>query len=301
MESLQKGYAFFKLAWQATRTRPSLWSPVLYTMLFGLLLTLVLVSLIGLTALRLGTSGLGLLLAGLLAAVLIFGLSGIASAFSVMTAVLFQQELAGEAANLALAWKSLRRNMGDVFILALAGPGIAVQHWWYQRQVAGSPPELAWQEAIYLVIPTLAIENQPLSTSLKRITAMVRGRLLRIGPELIGVSAFSRLAGTLFGLVGALLGLGLSILLSGVSRPAAGFTQVGALVGILVTCLFILVAFTAGTYATTVYHTSLYYWACQADHARQDGRPAGEGTAPPHLLAVILSSGQEDLEVVKSR
>jgi hypothetical protein len=292
MDSLQKGYAFFKLAWQAARIRPSLFSPTLYTMLFGLLLTLVLVSLIGLTAFRLGTNVPGLLLAGLLAAVLIFGLSAIASIFSVMTAVLFHQELAGEAVNFSSAWKSLRQNIGEVLILTLAAPAIALQHGWYQRQVAGSPPEQAWQEANYLVIPTLAVETLPLSNSLKRITGMVRSRLLRIGPELIGVSAFSRLAGIVLGLVGALFGLVLNNLLSG-SNAAAGPRQVGALVGILVACLFILAAIALGTYATTVYHTSLYYWACQSDRARQDGRPANEGTAPPHLLAILLSSGQE--------
>jgi hypothetical protein len=292
MDSLQKGYAFFKLAWQAGRARPSLSSPTLYTMLFGLLLTLVMVGLIGLTAFRLGTNVPGLLLAGLLVAVLIFGLSAIAAVFSVMTAVLFHQELAGEAVNLSSAWKSLRQNIGEVFILSLAAPAIALQHGWYQRQVAGSPPEQAWQEANYLVIPTLAVETLPLSGTLKRITGMVRSRLLRIGPELIGVSAFSRLAGIVFGLAGALLGLGLSLLLSGPNMTTE-LRQVGALVGILVACLFILAAIAAGTYATTAYHTSLYYWACQLDRARQDGRPAGEGTAPPRLLAVILSSGRE--------
>ena len=287
MDSLQKGFAFFKLAWQAMRDRPSLKSPTLYTLLCGLLLTLLLVGLMGGAVLGLGASFPGLLLAGFLAVVLIFGLSWIASTFSVMTAVLFHQELAGEAANLAAAWKSLRQNFAEASLLTLAGPGMALQRWWYRRQVAGSPPDLAWQEAAYLVIPTMAVETLPLTNSLKRITGMVRSRLLRIGPELIGVGAFNRLAGAGLILVGALAGLGTRALLAGGSK------QAGALVGILVACLFILAAITAGVYVSTVYHTSLYFWARQQERARQDGQPAGENTAPPRLLATVLSIGQE--------
>ena len=172
--------------------------------------------------------------------------------------------------------------------MSTASIGIAIGRWWAQRSPISPPPEKAWREALYLVIPAMAIECIHLQAGLQRVAGIVRGHLLRIGEGVVGVTAFSRLTGLGFGAAGALLGLGLSLLLPRIGHPA-GFKLAGILIGLLIAVLFILVAIAAGAYATTAYHTCLYHWARQSEQARQGGQQPAEGVAAPSLLAVILS------------
>jgi hypothetical protein len=278
MQNFRTGLTFFKQAWGNARRTPALFKPGLYSMLTGLILTLLGLIPTGLVIFFLGSTIPGWLLTGFLCAFLLTGQRACSQIFSLMTISLFYNAQAEGEIHPKAAAAVMRRAWFDALAFSLAGGGIALQ----RRSNRSLPsdkvqPDRAWLNAVYLVMPVMAVENLNLKASLQRTSQMVTGNWLRSGENLLGVKAFNSLAGGILALVGVISGIGVGLIFGGLT---------GACAGIVVASLFFLAAFNLTAFTHAAYTTCLYQWAQRVETAQQQHQP-GEALAPEMLTAAL--------------
>jgi hypothetical protein len=146
-------------------------------------------------------------------------------------------------------------------------------------------PSFAWSEATYLIIPILAVEGLPLRECIQRADQMVIQKLVRIDPALINVRGVCRWLGALLALIGLGAGVLVGMIVSGTDGGSALLDALGTGAGGLIASLFGMAGIAAGYFATTLYHTNLYEWACAVENIQL---PASEIPPVPALLAAVL-------------
>ncbi len=292
MLNLNSGFVFFKLAWQDARHKNDLLKPSIYSLVCGLFLILFGLAAMGLVGLQADGQPAWLVLTGFCLIVLLFGQIAIARLFSGMTAVLFFAHLTGSGLGMSAAWQALRRRWPELLGLRAASMGMG----WFHRPAANRPiststtpetPDLAWTQAVYLLTPVIAIENLSLKEGLRRTSQIVRDRLLRIGADLIGVGAYNLATSLLLGLVGLGLGLAAAVGLRGLTGRAEINYPLEIFTGAIPFSLCLLLAIVLGAFTSTAYHTCLYLWAVNVEHARQTNSSIGAALTPPYLAAVL--------------
>lgn len=291
MESLKRGFLFFKQAWRMAQADPDLLKPSFYALLAGLIVTLVGSIPVIVSFVWLGDRGLGQVLAGFWGVVLLFAQLAVGYLFSAMTVYLVYGYLSEGDGKMEKAWAIVRRDWLDLLSLAAASTLVSVakkllrgkknsvlQKW------LGTWLETLWTEATYLVLPAMVIEDLNLKDGLKRTAQIVRDNLVLMGISLIGVRLINGLIGFVLAVVGILLGVAAGVAVASLGSGWGIAAGIG--LGILVASLFILVAVGLTSYLATAYHTCLFLWARDVEHAAQQGQP---GLAvPPAPLAAAL-------------
>jgi hypothetical protein len=146
-------------------------------------------------------------------------------------------------------------------------------------------PSFAWAEVTYLIVPILAIEGLPLRDCLQQANRMVTQKLVRIDPALINVRGICRWLGALLAVIGLALGALAGFMVADIGGGSALLDAIGVGVGGLIASPFCMVGIAAGYFATTLYHTSLYEWACAVENVLQQ---SSELPPVPALLAAAL-------------
>lgn len=297
MDGLRRGFSFLKQSWKIALADRDLIKPSLLSLLAGFFVTLIGSVPVVLAFMFLGDSGIGRFVGYVLGAVLIFAQYTVTYIFSAMTIYLIFGYLAEGDGRMDRAWSIASRDMLDIMSLALASTGVNLLKSFVQgkrrsggRNVLAGLIDTIWTEATYLILPIMVIENVGLKDALKRATYIAKNNLLLIGISTVGVRAVTGLIGFLLGATGIALGLGVSLGLialigSPEQQPVLFFASIG--LGVLIAAMFILVAVVLGSYTATAYHTCLYLWARDVEHAKDAGQPLASVEAPSPLAAVL--------------
>ena len=305
MQSIQRGFAFFKQSWQMALADPDLIKPSMLAMLVGFVVTLIMLVPMGLTALIFGGSNIGNWVMGFFGLVLVFLQYLVGYIFSAMTINLIFGYLTEGDGRMDRAWKVVQRDFLDIASLAavslvvymlkslLEGKGRRGGNIIFGAIARGLASILGvlWSETTFLVLPVMVIEDVSLQDGLKRVFKIVQDNLLLVGVSTVGVGFVTGLIGFILGATGIGLGLGvgLGIVSIGVENPVLVFSGIG--LGVVIASVFIMAATLISTYTTTAYHTCLYLWARNVESARQTGSPTfNTNVAAPAPLAAVLQS-----------
>ncbi len=296
MESFSRGWAFLKQAWGMAFKDKDLIKPSIYALVVGSIVSVIgIVPIIG-AAMLLGESDLGNIVMIVLGAILVFVQFIVSYIFSAMTVYLIYGYLAEGDGRMDKAWAMVRRDFFDILTLAAVstvvnmiknaanrnrkgGIGAAVA-----RAGAGLLDTL-WTEAALLVLPAMVIDDLNLKKSLERVWQITKQNLLLIGISTIGVRWVTGLIGFVLGLIGAVIGFAIGGGLAYVSGDTT-VTIIGIAIGVLIFFFFVMVASVVSSYTSTAYHTCLYLWAREVEHAKEKGA-TGQVAAPAPLAAVL--------------
>ncbi|MCL4561561.1 MAG: hypothetical protein M1281_13230 [Chloroflexi bacterium] len=293
MESLKRGFTFFKQAWQMARADPDLIKPSIYALITVVLVTIVGAGLIILPATLLSDHPAGPLLAGFFGILLIFSQLAVGYIFSAMTVHLVFSYLGEGDGCMDRAWAIVRRDWLDLLSLAAVSTVVSLIKRLLQgkrssgvRSQIGGIVGALWNEATYLILPAMVIENLGLKDGLLRTAQIVRDNLLLMGVSMIGVRLVNGLIGLVLGAAGIALGIGAGMGIAAITQGAPLGTVAALAAGILVAGLLIAVAIVLASYNATAYHTCLYLWAREVERSRQPDHPGA--AEPPAPLAAAM-------------
>ncbi len=295
MDSLRRGFAFLKQAWQMAVKDPDLIKPSIYALIAGIVVTLIFSIPMVFSLIVFGDQGVGRIFGYLFGAILIFAQYTVSYWFSAMTIYLIYSYLAEGDGVMAKAWQMAQRKWLNILSLAAASMVVSLLQRFVKgkgesgvRNALASLIDAVWTQATYLVLPAMVIDDLNLKSGLRRATQIVKENLLLIGISMVGVRVVTGIISFLIGGTGIALGLGVGIGLVSLSGRAAWGVVSGLSFGTIIAALFILVAVVISAYTTTAYHTCLYLWARDVERARQEGQEE-MAVKPPVPLAAVLS------------
>jgi hypothetical protein len=299
MQHLKRGLTFFRQAWKITRGDRLLLKPTITYFLWGLLLTVAALVLVGLFLFFSKSQLVFLILTGFLLTIIFLLQVALSDLFSIATAGLVYARLTQAEIDLPERQQSTRPDWVNVLNLSLARPGISVARL-LEPNASAAPsseltdpqpstaiqPDKAWMHAEYLVFPIMAAEVLRVKDSLQRGAQMVRANLLPINANFVGVDRVSWLIWAGLELIGMALGIGIGLIIARLGYNLALVKTLAACLAFLIFSLFTLAASGTGAYFRTLYHTCLYRWARNVEQARLENRT--EPVSVPSLLADAL-------------
>ena len=297
MESFGRGWAFLKQAWQMAFKDKDLLKPSVYALVVGGIISVIGIVPIILVAMLTGGSDVGNVILFILGAILIFIQFIVSYIFSAMTVYLIYGYLSDGDGRMDKAWAIVKRDFFDIATLAAAstvvnliknaanrnnkgGIGAAVA-----RAGAGLL-ETLWTEAALLVLPAMVIDDLNLKKGLERVWNITKNNLLLIGISTVGVRWVTGLIGFVLGMIGAVIGFAIGGGAAYVSGGDATVSIIAIAIGVLIFFFFVMIASVVSSYTGTAYHTCLYIWAREVEHAKEQGK-SGQVAAPAPLAAVL--------------
>jgi hypothetical protein len=293
MQSFSRGWNFLTQAWKMALADKDLLKPSLYTLIVGFIVSLIGIIPIVLATIILGAESLiGRAVLGVFSALLVFAQYAVTYIFSAMTVKLIYDYLTDGDGRMDKAWEIVKRDWLDILSLAAASTLVNMVKGWVKgngrntnfiRQSIANLIDTVWTEATFLVLPIMVIEDENLKDGLKRATYIVKNNLLLVGISTVGVRWVTGLIGFVFAVVGLGLGFGIAFPLISIAGDSTPLIVAAIILGVLVASIFFMAANVIGSYTSTAYHTCLYLWARNVEHAEQ-GIPV---TIPAPLAAVI--------------
>ncbi len=297
MESFSRGWNFLKQAWSMAFKDKDLLKPSVYALVVGGLISALGLIPIILVAVLTGGTDFGNVILFVMGAILIFVQFIVSYVFSAMTVYLIYGYLSEGDGRMDKAWAIVRRDFFDIATLAAASTVVnLIKNAVNKNRKSGIGASLAragaglldtlWTEAALLVLPAMVIDDLNLKKGLERVWNITKNNLLLIGISTVGVKWATGLIGFLLGGIGAAIGFAIGGGAAYVSGGEAVVSVVGIAVGVLIFFLFVVVASVINSYTATAYHTCLYIWAREVEHAREKG-VEGQVAAPAPLAAVL--------------
>ncbi|HUF38861.1 MAG TPA: DUF6159 family protein [Anaerolineales bacterium] len=293
MESIKRGFGFFKQAWAMAFKDRDLLKPTIYALVVGFIVSLIgLVPIVG-VALLFGDTQIGNILTFTLGMVLVFVQYTISYLFASMTIHMIYGHLAEGDRRMDQAWSIVRRDFLDILSLAAASTGVKLienvvrgKNRSGGRNILANLINTVWTEATYLVLPAMVIEDIGLRDGLKRATQIVKENLLLVGVSTVGVGFVTGVIGFLLSAAGLALGFGVGFGLFTLLNASTLGIVLGIGLGGSIALVFILLAVLIGSYTATAYHTCLYLWARDVERSQASGA-VGEVAAPAPLASVL--------------
>lgn len=293
MDSIRRGFGFFKQAWQMAFADRDLIKPTIYALVVGFIVSMIGLVPIVITSVLFGDTQIGNILTFILGAILVFVQFTVTYIFSSMTIYLIYGYLSEGDGRMDKAWAIVRRDFLDIVSLAAASTGIKVLESFLRgrnrrggRNLLANLLNTVWTEATYLVLPAMVIEDIGLKSGLKRATQIIKSNLLLVGVSTVGVGFVTGLLGFMLGTTGVVLGFGVGFGLVSLMGGSTLSIVMGVTFGGTIALSLILLAVLVGNYTTTAYHTCLYIWARDVEHAQDSG--LSMNISAPAPLASIL-------------
>lgn len=295
MQSFSRGWSFLKQAWHMAIKDHDLIKPSIYSLVVGLLVSLLFIPfMVGAAFLFSDQNLIGQVMILVLGAVMIFAQFSVGYLFSAMTIYLIFGYLAEGDGRMDKTWAIVRRDWLDILSLAAASTAVNLFSKWIKgkgqsrgRNLLAGTVNVVWTEAAFLLLPAMVIEDINLKEAFKRVYTIVKNNLLLVGISTVGVKAVNGLIGFLLGGLGIALGLGVGVGIVSLAGSEAVIGWVfGIGLGVLIAGLFIMMATVIISYTATAYHTCLYLWAREVEKVQAAGLPV-QVAAPAPLQAVL--------------
>ena len=301
MQSLTRGWSFLQEAWRMAFKDNDLIKPSIYSMIVGLIVTIIgIVPLIA-AAFLFGVDGLiGRVVLFIIGAILVFFHYVISYIFAGMTVYLIYGYLAEGDGRMDKAWAIVQREFWHILSLAAASTVVNLftnslrNRSRRSRNAAagmigsavGGILETVWTEASYLILPAMMIEDANLVTGIKRATYIAKNNLLLIGVSTVGVKWITGFISFVLGAIGLVIGVGLGLGIISITSSSTVGIVLGIGIGAILFFIFVMVASVISSYTMTAYNTCLFLWARDVEKAQAQGRSM-QVAAPAPLAAVL--------------
>jgi hypothetical protein len=301
MQSLSRGWSFLQEAWQMAFKDNDLIKPSIYSIIAGLIITLIGIIPLIAGALLFGVDNLiGRVVLFLIGAVLVFLHYVISYIFAGMTVYLIYGYLAEGDGRMDKAWAIIQREFWHILSLAAASTVVNLFTSSIRNRSSRSRNaaagliggaiacilETVWTEASYLILPAMMIEDANLVTGVKRATYIAKNNLLLIGVSTVGVKWITGLISFVLGAIGLVIGIGLGFGIISISNSSIVGIVIGIGLGAILFFIFVMAASVISSYTMTAYNTCLFLWARDVEKAQAQGRSM-QVAAPAPLAAVL--------------
>jgi hypothetical protein len=301
MQSFSRGWQFLQQAWSMALKDKDLLKPSIYSLIVGMIVSVIGIIPIIIAAFALGDSQIGNIVLFVLGAILVFVQFVVGYVFSAMTVYLIYGYLSEGDGRMDKAWAIVRRDFFDILTLAAASTAVNLLKSLANRNRRGGVGaslaraatgllEVLWTEAAFLILPAMVIDDLNLKEGLTRVLKITKENLLLVGISTVGVRWVTGLIGFVLGVIGFVLGFGIFYGLG----SFFGFAGVGLVItialAVLVGSIFIMLASVVSSYTGTAYHTCLYIWAREVEKAQVAGKVSSQVLAPAPLAAVLGNS-----------
>ncbi len=303
MQSLTRGWSFLVQAWQMAFKDNDLIKPSIYSMIVGLIITIIgLIPLIAVALVFWGgaNSFVGEIVMVIVGAVLIFIHYVVSYIFSGMTVYLIYGYLAEGDGRMDKAWAIVQREFWHIVSLAAASTLVRVVAGSLRNRggrsrgalggmltsMFGGLLETLWTEASYLILPAMVIEDANLVDGVKRAAYITKNNLLLIGVSTVGVKWITGAISFVLGLIGLVIGIGLGLGITSIANSGTLGIVFGIGLGAIIFFVFVMVASVISSYTMTAYNTCLFLWARDVEKAQAQGQPM-QVAAPAPLAAVL--------------
>ena len=302
MQSLTRGWSFLQQAWQMAFKDNDLIKPSIYSMIVGLIVTVIGIIPLIAAAFVFGVDGLiGRVVLFVIGAVLVFVHYIVSYIFAGMTVYLIYGYLADGDGRMDKAWAIVQREFWHIISLAAASTVVNLftnslrNRGRRSRNIAagmvgsavGGILETVWTEASFLILPAMMIEDANLVTGIKRATYIAKNNLLLIGVSTVGVKWVTGFISFVLGVIGLVIGAGLGFGIISVLNSSTLGIVLGIGLGAILFFIFVMVASVISSYTMTAYNTCLFLWARDVEKAQAQGQSIQ--VAAPAPLAAVLS------------
>jgi len=301
MQSLSSGWSFLQEAWQMAFKDNDLIKPSIYSMIVGLIITIIGIIPLIAAAFLFGVDGLlGRIVLFIIGAVLVFIHYVISYIFAGMTVYLIYGYLAEGDGRMDKAWAIVQRELWHIISLAAASTVVNLFTNSLRRRgnrsrnvvagmagnAVGGIIETVWTEASFLILPAMMIEDANLVTGIKRATYIAKNNLLLIGVSTVGVKWITGLISFVLGVIGLVIGVGLGLGIISITSSSTIGIVLGVGLGAIIFFIFVMLASVISSYTMTAYNTCLFLWARDVEKAQAQGRSI-QVAAPAPLAAVL--------------
>ena len=301
MQSLSRGWSFLQEAWQMAFKDNDLIKPSIYSMIVGLIITIIGIIPLIAAAFLFGVDGLlGRIVLFIIGAVLVFIHYVISYIFAGMTVYLIYGYLAEGDGRMDKAWAIVQRELWHIISLAAASTVVNLFTNSLRRRgnrsrnvvagmagnAVGGILETVWTEASFLILPAMMIEDANLVTGIKRATYIAKNNLLLIGVSTVGVKWITGLISFVLGVIGLVIGVGLGLGIISITSSSTIGIVLGVGLGAIIFFIFVMLASVISSYTMTAYNTCLFLWARDVEKAQAQGRSI-QVAAPAPLAAVL--------------
>ena len=237
MQSLSRGWSFLQEAWRMAFKDNDLIKPSIYSMIVGLIVTIIEIVPLIAAAFLFGVDGLvGRVVLFIIGAVLVFIHYVISYVFAGMTVYLIYGYLAEGDGRMDKAWAIVQREFWHILSLAAASTVVNLFTSSLRRRsgrsrnaaagmigsAIGGILETVWTEASYLILPAMMIEDANLVTGIKRATYIAKNNLLLIGVSTVGVKWITGAISFVLGVIGLVIGIGLGLGIISITSSSTG-------------------------------------------------------------------------------
>ena len=298
MQSFSRGWQFLQQAWGMAFKDKDLLKPSIYSMIVGMIVSVIGIIPIIIAAFALGDSQIGKIVMFVLGAILVFVQFVVSYIFSAMTVYLIFGYLSEGDGRMDKAWEIVRRDFFDILTLAAASTAVNLLKNLANRNRRGGIGasmaraatgllEVLWTEAAFLVLPAMVIDDLNLKDGISRVLKITKENLLLVGISTVGVRLVTGLIGFVLGVIGLLLGFGVFYALGSLFSFSGIGLVISIALAVLVGSVFIMLATIVSSYTGTAYHTCLYIWAREVERATVAGKVSSQVIAPAPLAAVL--------------
>ena len=298
MQSFSRGWQFLQQAWSMALKDKDLLKPSIYSLLVGMIVSVIGIIPIIIAAFAFGDSQIGNIVMFVLGAILVFVQFVVGYVFSAMTVYLIYGYLSEGDGRMDKARAIVHRDFFDILTLAAVSTAVNLLKSLANRNRRGGIGAsmvraatgllaVLWTETAFLILPAMVIDDLNLKEGMTRVLKITKENLLLVGISTVGVRWVTGLIGFVLGVIGLVLGFGIFYGLGSLF----GFAGVGLVISIglavLVGSVFIMLASVVGSYTGTAYHTCLYIWAREVEKAQVAGKVSSQVLAPAPLAAVL--------------
>jgi hypothetical protein len=276
--------ACFSLAIKHSRLRKPwfhLWMGGIALLIMGLIPMGIVIALIGIKP-------WGMFLIGLLVTLLLFGVLAWGEMTALETCLVFDDVI---WMTLQLPGSSEQKrdyaHWQDVFQWVLILPGLEAIRLFNQAFRPAHAEKSDWLAASYLMLPAIALEDFSLREGIERIKQLVRDRLLRFHPNLVGVRLVAGVIQWTFIIAGGLLGLWVGLKIADPVTAGLLSRLFAIVVGVMLTGILALIGVHFGSFHRACYYTTLYQWALNVENARMTGDASQ--SVPPAILSQVMT------------
>jgi hypothetical protein len=301
MQGFSRGWQFLHQAWSMAFKDKDLLKPSIYSLIVGMIVSMIGIIPIIIAAFAFGDSQFGNIVLFVLGAILVFAQFVVGYVFSAMTVYLIYGYLSEGDGRMDRAWAIVRRDFFDILTLAAASTAVNLLKSLANRnrrggigasvaRAATSLLEVLWTEAAFLILPAMVIDDLNLKEGMGRVLKITKENLLLVGISTVGVRLVTGLIGFVLGAIGVVLGFGIFYGLGSLFGFAGVGLVISIVLAVLVGSVFIMLASVVSSYTGTAYHTCLYIWAREVEKAQVAGKVSSQVLAPAPLAAVLGNS-----------
>jgi hypothetical protein len=298
MQGFSRGWQFLHQAWSMAFKDKDLLKPSIYSLIVGMIVSMIGIIPIIIAAFAFGDSQFGNIVLFVLGAILVFVQFVVSYVFSAMTVYLIYGYLSEGDGRMDRAWAIVRRDFFDILTLAAASTAVNLLKSLANRnrrggigasaaRVATGLLEVLWTEAAFLILPAMVIDDLNLKEGMGRVLKITKENLLLVGISTVGVRLVTGLIGFVLGAIGVVLGFGIFYGLGSLFGFAGVGLVISIVLAVLVGSVFIMLASVVSSYTGTAYHTCLYIWAREVEKAQVAGKVSSQVLAPAPLAAVL--------------